>query len=219
MAGRRAQLGLMGLLMVACAPMQGRGFEVGSEVQRVELKVDSGSVRVVGGPAGSRIQVVRRARAFPDARAVHQEVSDGVLRIEARCGGALDCRVDHELRVGPQVTVLLQVDDGDVELEGVGGDLDIEVGLGKVAGARLSGAEVEVRTEGGSIDLSFTAAPRRLVANAAAGDVALRVPGGTYRCDLELAAASASGLRCDDAAPRTIAASTAVGRLRVRASP
>jgi len=219
MIGRRARPGLMGLMMAACAPLQGQAFEVGSEVRRVELTVDTGSVRVVGGPPGSRMQLIRRARAFPDARAVHQEVSGGVMRIEARCGGALDCRVDHELRVGPQVTVVLQVEDGDVELEGVGGDLDIEVGLGKVAGALLGGAEVEVRTEGGSIDLSFTAAPRRLVANAAAGDVALRVPGGTYRCDLAPAAATASGLRCDEAAPRTIAASTAVGKLRVRASP
>ena len=49
----------------------------------------------------------------------------------------------------------------------------------RFGGALLGGAEVEVRTEGGSIDLSFTAAPRRLVANAAAGDVSLRVPAGT----------------------------------------
>jgi len=218
MIGRRARLGLMGLL-TACGPVQGRTFEVASEVSRVELRVDTGSVRVVGVPAGSRVQVSRRARAFPDARAVHQDVSDGVLRIDARCGGALDCRIDHELRVGPTVALVLQLDDGDVELDGVLGDLDIEVGLGKVTGVGLGGAEVDVRTEGGGIDLGFTAAPTRLTANAAAGDVALRVPGGTYRCDLAEAVASASGLRCDEAAPRTIAASTAVGKLRVRASP
>lgn len=218
MAGRRAQLVLMGLLG-GCAPVQGGAIEVAGEVKRVELRVDAGSVRVVGAAAGARVQLSRRARAFPDARAIRQELEDGVLRIEARCGGALGCRVDHELRVGPQVLVVLEVDDGDVELDGVGGDLAIEVGLGKVSGAGLRGAAVEVRTEGGSIDLGFAAPPRRLVANAAAGDVTLRVPGGTYRCDVDPAVAKVSGLRCEDAATSTIAASTAVGRLRLRASP
>lgn len=216
MAGRWLQLGLMGLL--ACAPVQGRAIEVAGDIVRVELRVDTGSVRVVGVPAGSRVRLVRRARAFPDTRKIHQEATGGVLRIEARCGGSLDCRVDHELQVGPQVSVVLQVDDGDVELDGVLGDLDVEVGLGKVTGALLGGAQVEVRTEGGSIDLGFTTAPQRLTANAAAGDVTLRVPNGAYRCDLDPSVASASGLRCADAAPRTIAASTAVGKLRLRSS-
>jgi hypothetical protein len=217
MARRRALLGLMGL-WTACAPVQGRAIEVASEVHRVELRVDTGSVRVYGAPEGSRVRVLRRARAFPDARKVHQEVTNGVLRIEARCGGALDCRVDHELRVDPKVTVVLQVEDGDVELDGVLGDLDVEVGLGKVTGALLGGHDVEVRTEGGNIDLGFVRAPGRLTANAAAGDVTLRVPGGSYRCDLAAAPPEESGLRCDEAAPATIAASTAVGKLRLRAS-
>lgn len=217
MVGRRALLGLLGL-WTACAPVQGRAIEVAGEINRVELRVDTGSVRVVGAPEGSRVRVLRRARAFPDARAIHQEVSGGVLRIEARCGGSLDCRVDHELSVDPKVTVVLQVEDGDVELDGVLGDLDVEVGLGKVTGALLGGSTVEVRTEGGNIDLGFVAAPLRLTANAAAGDVTLRVPGGIYRCDLAVAPPSESGLRCDEAATRTIAASTAVGKLRLRAS-
>lgn len=214
----RALLVLMGLLG-GCAPVQGGAAPVAVAVRRVELRVDAGSVRVVGAAAGARVQVSRRARAFPDARAIRQEVVDGVLHIEARCGGALGCRVDHELRVGPGVLVVIELDDGDVELDGVAGDLALEVGLGKISGAGLRGAEVEVRTEGGSIDLGFAAAPRRLVANAAAGDVTLRVPGGAYRCDFDAAVAKVSGLRCEDSATGTIAASTAVGRLRLRASP
>ena len=217
MVRRRTLLGLLGL-WTACAPVQGRAIEVNGEVRRVELLVDTGSVRVVGAPAGSRVRVLRKARAFPDTRKVNQELTGGVLRIEARCGGAIDCRVDHELRVDPSVTVVVVLDDGDVELDAVLGDLDIEVGLGKVTGAMLGGADVEVRTEGGNIDLGFVTAPTRLTANAAAGDVTLRVPAGSYRCDLAAAPPETVGLRCDEAAPRTIAAATAVGKLRLRAS-
>lgn len=217
MVRRHTLLGLLGL-WTACAPVQGRAIEVNGEVRRVELRVDTGSVRVVGAPAGSRVRVLRKARAFPDTRKVNQEIEGGVMRIEARCGGAIDCRVDHELRVDPSVTVVVVLDDGDVELDAVLGDLDIEVGLGKVTGAMLGGADVEVRTEGGNIDLGFVTAPTRLTANAAAGDVTLRVPAGSYRCDLAAAPPETAGLRCDEAAPHTIAASTAVGKLRLRAS-
>ena len=109
MVRRRTLLGFLGL-WTACAPVQGRAIEVNGEVRRVELRVDTGSVRVVGAPAGSRVRVLRKARAFPDTRKVNQEVAGGVMRIEARCGGAIDCRVDHELRVDPSVTVVVVLD-------------------------------------------------------------------------------------------------------------
>jgi hypothetical protein len=117
------------------------------------------------------------------------------------------------------VSVVVQVRDGDVELGDLEGDVQVDVGLGKITGGRLRSASVDVRTEGGAIDLGFAAAPRRLVANAAAGDVSLRVPAGKYQCDLDpqvQAAISAFGVTCDPAATATIAASTGVGKLRIR---
>lgn len=222
MTGRRAQrtrAGVWAALLAGCASVQGQSLEVPADVQQVELTVDTGSVTVLPGSVGSRVQVHRRARAFPDTRAVHDDVSRGVLKVDARCGGAPGCRIDHDLRVPPNVRVIVQVNDGDVELDGVTNDLEITVGLGKVTGTGLGGGAVDVRTEGGAIDLIFARAPRTLAANAAAGDVSLRLPAGAYRCDLDRAQAGEIGVTCDDAAPNTIAASTGVGKLRVRASP
>ena len=204
--------------LAACAPMQGQSVEVPASIQQVELTVDTGSVTVTAGPAGSRVQVRRRARAFPETRAVHDDVSRGVLRVTARCGGAPGCRIDHDLRVPPEVRLLVQVNDGDVELDGLASEVEVTVGLGKVTGTGLRSSAADVRTEGGGIDLIFAAAPQSLIANAAAGDVSLRVPGGSYRCDFDRAQAGEVEVRCDAAAPNVIAASTGVGKLRVRAS-
>jgi hypothetical protein len=216
---RLAALG--GALMcgsIACGAIGGQPVRVPAEVRRIEVTVDTGTVTVVGAPAGSRAQIGRATRAFPYTRGFHEELTGSTLQIEVRCGGAPGCRVDHELRLPPEVEVAVYLRDGDVELSDYAGDATIDVGLGKVTGAGLRGASVDVATEGGGIDLVFVAPPRRLVANAAAGDVSLRVPAGSYRCDLDPAAGEIS-VACDPAAPHTIAASTGVGRLRVRATP
>ncbi|MBK9755264.1 MAG: hypothetical protein IPO88_17515 [Nannocystis sp.] len=206
------------VLVAACAPLRGQILDVPPTVQRIEIVVDAGSLTLLGGPAGSRVVVTRSARAFPQSRRLYDEVRGDTLRVEANCGGAPGCRVDHELRVPPGVAVTVQLGDGDVELQDVAGPLDIAVALGKVTGSGLRGSVVEVHTEGGAIDLGFAAAPQRLVANAAAGDVSLRVPAGRYRCDVDPAIAATLEVACDAGASATIAASTGVGKLRVRSA-
>lgn len=205
------------LATASCARVRGRPFEVPG-VQRIEITVDVGSLTLVGAPAGSQVLVNRTARAFPESRRIEDEERGGLLRITSRCGGAPGCRVDHELQVPPGVAVTVRIGDGDVELQDVDGSLQIEVALGKVTGSGLRGEVVDVHTEGGAIDLAFVAAPRMLIANAAAGDVGLRVPAGRYRCDVDPAIAGTLEVGCDASASATIAASTGVGRLRVRSA-
>lgn len=215
---RRWVLLVMGLGVAGCAGQQGRPFEAPDTVRQIEIAVDVGSLTLVGAPAGSLVLVTRSARAFPESRQIKDEVHGSTLRIEARCGGAPGCRVDHELRLPPGVAVTVQLGDGDVELQDIAGSLQIDVALGKVTGSGLAGQVVDVHTEGGAIDLAFATAPQRLVAYAAAGDVGLRVPAGRYRCDVDPALLGTLEVACDASASSTIAASTGVGRLRVRSS-
>ncbi len=206
-------------MFLGCAPVQGETVQAPPGVRQVVITVDTGSVTLFGAPAGARLQISRQARSFPSTRGFHEKVSgDGVLTIDARCGGAPGCRIDHVMRVPADVGVVVSLRDGDVELGNLEGPVQVDVGLGKVTGANLRSGEVDVRTEGGDIELLFTAAPRVLLANASAGDVSLRVPAGSYRCDLDKAAAPEVGVTCDAAASASIAASTGVGKLRIRAT-
>ena len=220
MARRGVRIGFAALTvgLLACGPIGGQPVRVPGEVRRIELTVDTGTVTVIGAPAGSRAQITRATRNFPYTRGFREQLDGATLAIDVRCGGAPGCRVDHELRVPPGVAVVVRLRDGDVELRDVAGDVQAEVGLGKVTGGGLRGANFDISTEGGGIDLVFVAQPRRLVANASAGDVSLRVPGGAYNCDLDPKAGEVT-VTCDPRAPHTIAASTGVGRLRVRATP
>ena len=217
--GRRRSLRLLAALAGApgaCAPVQVETVQAPADVQQVVLTVDSGSVTLLGAPLGARVRIDREARAFPSTRGFHEKQNGGVLTINARCGGAPGCRVDHVLRIPPHVAVVVQLRNGDVELGGLEGDVQVDVGLGKITGSGLRSGSVDVRTEGGGIDLIFAAAPRQVTANAAAGDVSLRVPAGRYRCDLDQAAAGELGVTCDPNASATISASTGVGKLRIR---
>ena len=205
-------------LALGCAPVQGETVQAPPEVRQVVLTVDTGSVSLTAGPAQSNVQIVRRARAFPSTRGFHEKLgAGGVMTIDARCGGAPGCRVDYALRVPSQVAVVVEVRDGDVELAEVEGEVQVDVGLGKVRGVGLRSPKIDVRTEGGSIDLRFATTPRSVIANAAAGDVTLRVPAGAYRCDFAPAAGEPE-VRCDPKASATIAASTGVGKLQIRAT-
>jgi hypothetical protein len=215
---RRWLVLVVGFGTAGCAGVRGRPFEVPGSVQRIEIAVDVGSLTLVGAPAGTLVLVSRNARAFPESRQIHDEIDGSTMRIEAHCGGAPGCRVDHELRLPPGVAVTVHLGDGDVELQDIAGSLQIDVALGKVTGSGLGGQVVDVHTEGGAIDLAFATAPQRLVAYAAAGDVGLRVPAGRYRCAVDPALMATLEVACDPSASATIAASTGVGRLRVRSS-
>ena len=51
-----------------------------------------------------------------------------------------------------------------------------------------------------------------------AGDVDLRVPEGSYRCQMDRKAIPPFGVKCVDGETKTITAATAVGRLSLRAT-
>jgi hypothetical protein len=204
--------------LVGCGHVRSAPVQVPGQVTRVDVDVDHGNVEIVASADISRVEILRTARGVPESRGVQHELTAGVLKIEARCGATPGCKINHKLRVPLGVGVVLRVADGDVTLVDVSGDVQVDVGLGTINGLRLGGASVDVRTEGGNIDLIFLDPPKRCVANAAAGDVSLRVPPGNYRCDLDPKAVSRFGVHCDERSPRTLAASTAVGKLAVHAT-
>lgn len=186
-------------------------------VQRVFVDVDHGNVEIVAGPEISRVEIQRTTREV-QARGSQHAVKDGVLRVEGRCGGAPKCRINHRIRVPPTTAVTVHVRDGDVALIDVGGDIEVDVGLGNVSGLRLTGPNIDVVTEGGNVDLILNAAPTLLAVQVAAGDIDLRVPPGEYRCALAEKSIPPFGIKCAAGATRQLSATTAVGRLSVHAT-
>lgn len=186
-------------------------------VQLVVVDVDHGNVEIVATEEVARVEIQRTAREV-QGRGSQHAVKDGILRIEARCGGAPKCKINHRLRVPPTTAVTVSARDGDVALIDVAGDVDVEVGLGNVSGLRLTGAKIDVATEGGNVDLILNAAPTVLTVQVAAGDIDLRVPPGSYRCELAEKSIPQFGVKCEAGARHLLSATTAVGRLSVHAT-
>lgn len=191
---------------------------VPGQVKEVVVRVDHGNLEIAASAETTQVEIVRAARDAAAGQGSTHDVKDGVLTVEGRCGGLPKCRINHRLRVGIDTKVTVEIKEGDVALMDVGGDISVEVGLGNVSGLRLGAANTTVHTEGGNIDLIYAAKPQALTANAAAGDVDLRVPAGDYRCDIDDKAKPEFGVKCVANETRTIAASTAVGRLSLRAT-
>jgi hypothetical protein len=165
---------------------------------------------------------------------ISHEVTDGVLRITGECAEiATSCEVVHVLGVPDDVLTVLDLDRGNVLIDGAnrtelglfGGDVQLQnlrgshsVSLidGSILGTELAPDELSLTTDG-SVDLSFGAPPSLLQIDAGAS-VLLSVPGGAYRLGLDagLGGVFTEGVFHSDDAGSTLDVASRAGQIIVR---
>lgn len=184
------------LLLVACA---GPSEEVqpAASIGRLELAVESGSVRLVAGEALG----LRYAVAAPfGGGAVELIEEPGRLRVVASCADLRPCAVDLEVTVPPGVPVGVEQGEGSLSIEG----LDRVVAhLGRGAVRALVGEALDLSVGVGTVEakaLGF--GPVRVAVGQ--GDVALQVPAGAYDLDLVGARVEVTGIEEHAGALRTL---------------
>lgn len=207
---------------------------VRGDITAVEVE-SKGSVEVgPGEPGGARTQVTRRF-GLSRPSFTHRLGGDGVLRIEARCPGAMVwCEVDLRLTVPADVPVQVRADSvsladlsgpvtvdtqaGDVELIRLSGDVRVNLGAGEVDGRDLTSEEVRVGTGAGSLRLDFAEPPRDVEARTGAGEAVVLLPRGpaTYDVDANAGAGDTEvGVRTDPGSSRTVRVTAGAGSARV----
>ncbi len=171
-------------------------FVVGGDVVALSVRVDSGIVRVRASAHGSGEAAdsaageelpsggVRVTRTQTGAVEGRRRVVHGVLEIDARCAAWLPCesRLDIEIPAGMPVDV--EVGDGAVELEGVAGEVTVNLGSGQLRVWDAAAPQLRAQVGWGDSDLDFRVAPRELRVSAGGGDVRVGVPSGAYDLDL-----------------------------------
>jgi DUF4097 and DUF4098 domain-containing protein YvlB len=153
---------------------------------------------------------------------VRETYANGVLTIDARCGGlkaVLRCRSDVRVDAPPEIDVQIKTQSGDVDLRGLSGRADVETDSGDIRTHRLEPVTVRAMTDAGDVSLDLFGQPARTEAESDAGDVHVTVPYGQYRVDANADGGSTKveGLIRDDLAPQAIVALTDVGDIVVRA--
>ncbi|HEY7697824.1 MAG TPA: DUF4097 family beta strand repeat-containing protein [Vicinamibacteria bacterium] len=141
-------------------------FETGSARPKLEVRIESGSVEIVGTPDSRSVEAefAKRARSVDreSAKALLERAEVSAAQVEAgtrfRFEGRVesvtpfggDLRTDLRIRVPREIDLEISTEDGRVEIEGTSGRVSAESGDGRIVVKRISG-ELHLRTEDGSI--------------------------------------------------------------------
>lgn len=174
-------------------------------LRSIDVSNSSGSVRIIA-TDGDTIDV--RAEISEGLRATgeRQEVIGDVLELRGTCPnvGSDWCRVSYTISVPRSLDVVVDADDGSVEVTGTAGAVDLDTDNGSVEVSGLTGEFrasndngrieasglrspiVEADTDNGRVSLQFVAAPTRVVASTDNGSVEVVVPDDGEHYDLDM---------------------------------
>lgn len=166
-----AILGGVALLLVAVVALRSDQNDVLSFAgvpSEVVIQSNAGLILVVPSE-GSDVQVSRRAEWTIKKPAMRVEMSGGSLVVAADCEwGTWFCDVEHRVAVPAGIRVRVLGGGSDVNVSGIGGEVDIQTGGGDVTVADLN-APVKIRTSGGDISVTNVSADLDLASES--GDV------------------------------------------------
>jgi hypothetical protein len=183
-----------------------------AEVGAIDVDAGSGDVEVV---AASRddVQVEQFVRRTWRAPRTEAGVSDGVLRLRARCPivfGFGNCSVDYRIQAPAGTSVRVRDSSGDLTVAGIHDAVDVRTGSGNVHVREVVG-RVSAQTSSGDVTLTRTE-----------GDVFARTSSGNVTGDQlasrHVEARTSSGevrVQVVGTAPDTLTATSSSGDVRV----
>lgn len=185
-------------------------FLITDEIERIVIRADDG---LVISAAYEREATLFKRHVFawePSLVEPEHGVEGDDLVCEARCLYEGNCRFDFMFETPPAVGFDIEMKDTRVSLGYTTGDIRVVAESGWFEGVQLGSRRVEIDLADGDVALELVEVPESVTITAGAGDVALTVPGGPYRCDFAGAGAPAlDGVECvedADAAALTITA-------------
>jgi hypothetical protein len=192
------------------------GFKYVEPFDHVDVDVDRGSLSFVAWPRPDATMKRHTSGFDKEFGPTDAYVDDGVLRITGACKTDDRCWYDHMLEFSTGVSVAIRMKLGYVEIGYVDRELTAIIDEGGFVGVQLAGPVVEVSLGTGDIDVELVAVPQRVTLAADAGDIALTVPTGSYRCEFAAPKAPAvDGVTCDPAAAAVLDVTVEDGALTV----
>jgi len=217
-----------------------RTHTVAEPIRAIVVRSDSGDVDLV--PAGTRVQVRETRHCVLKQPKLEQDVTNGVLTLDADCGGLyFNCSIDLRVTVPAGIEVTVESDSGDIHAGGIGvrdihaqsdsGDVHLVLtGRQSLAWAHSDSGDIHVetagaravdaRTDSGDVRVEARGETRRVVAQTDSGDVEVDVPAGEYAVDADTDSGDVEvdGISRNDRAPRSIVAQTDSGDIALYGS-
>jgi len=204
------------------------------DVTSVDIRVDSGRIRVVASP-NDTVRVTARISDGLTATGNSQDLDGGRLVLRGDCNWLLSsfCSVQYTVEVPAGVSVHARTHNDDVVLTGIDGDVDARSSNGdvRVEGGRpgslrigssngdvraidVGAAQVDASSSNGNVQVTLDDAPDTVRATSSNGDVDVVVP--EDRSAYAVDAGSSNGgravtIRTDPTSSRTIVARSSTG--------
>ncbi|AXH96833.1 DUF4097 family beta strand repeat-containing protein [Ornithinimicrobium avium] len=183
--GGAALVGLLGIgLAVSTVPEMVRDAEVQSfdlpaGTQELRIVGDVGDVDLRGVPEGGRTGISADKHWSFREPAARVESTGGITTVTMDCPefAVGQCYADWDVAVPSHVTVVVRTSVGDVDADGLTGDLAVHSSVGDIA-VTGSPAVLEVSTSVGDVSATLGAPADRVTLRTSVGDVALTLPGG-----------------------------------------
>ena len=135
----------------------------------------AGSVSVSSG-SGSGVSVTATIYYHTSKPSITHTISGQALTLGY--SGCTACGVAFTITVPRTASVAIHEQTGHVTVTSLAGDVYVQNHIGSISGTSLSAARASFQNGVGSIDVTFTAAPRQLSAVSRTGRVSVRVPSG-----------------------------------------
>ena len=209
------RLALLGLSALPGCVTVDEGTYVYDGVEGVHVDLSNGDVTILAEDRDD-VQLDVDFGGLSRGERLGHTVVDGVLVIELDCG--LTCGGDITARVPLGTWVEVQLDAGDLTLDGLDADITAELGSGDLAATGLLAGQACLSLDAGDLSAAWDEVPDEVQATAAMGSVDLAVPAGGYALDLAAGAGSITldGVWDDPEADAAIAASVGAGDLTIR---
>lgn len=176
--------------LATSTPVNGRSARVAIEasgpIRQVVVTGSLSRVRISGDPAATGVsgQALVQWKGKDSERPIlRQKVADGVLTLSKDCSGDHCGPVDLTLTVPRDVSVRASASDCGIEVSRVTGTVELASSNGDIVADHLGSGNAILKTTNGTIDASFTGAPRRITAGTTNGDLTIATDGRTVYYD------------------------------------
>lgn len=184
-------------------------------VSQIDVSSDAGALEVLAFDRNGVVVSFYLAGYDASLDDVGFEVEDDRLDVFMRKGGPAEVTADFYLEVPLGTELTLAVDDGPVKLTGVDAPISGTVLAGDVEGVRLATTDVDLEASG-AVTLELLARPVTVRVTADTGGIAITVPAGAYRCDLEADKEPVlKDITCDDTADAELVLTAPAGEIRI----
>lgn len=213
--------GVAVLTATACRVSDSReaqSYEMTGAVSRLVVDDSAGRVNVTVGDGPVQVtETMRYGRQRPTT--AHTIAAGTVHLSSGDCWAVFDrgCEVGFDVRVPAGTTVEIRANAGAVSVQGPVGDLQVTADAGEVRATELTNAHTTVRANVGQVLLRYESVPSNVEVYANAGDIEVRVPGGTaYTVDARAQAGHREiAVPTDSGSAHRITVDSHAGRVRV----